>query len=177
MKPFVIRDARSADAAAIAALHAASWRSAYADVLEASYLADGVVEDRLKLWTERMTEASSSQLIMVAEDAHGELVAFVCVFLDEDPTWGTLLDNLHVHPEVRGHGLGERLMGSVANFLFERTPDAKLHLWVFEKNRRALAFYERHGGHVVEQDVSELLQAQGNSVLRMYWPSLEPLRK
>lgn len=50
-----IREAGRDDAAAIAAIHCASWRSAYTNVLEQSFL-DGPIEaDRIELWRRRLT--------------------------------------------------------------------------------------------------------------------------
>jgi hypothetical protein len=50
-----------------------------------------------------------------------------------------------------------------------------LHLWVFSANNAALRFYKRLGGKVVGQDVSEIPPANGNPVLRVYWPTLRSI--
>jgi len=34
--------------------------------------------------------------------------------VDADPEWGALLDNLHVSPSSKGHGLGRRLSAESA---------------------------------------------------------------
>ena len=48
-----IRDAGIDDAANVAVIHCASWRSAYAGILEQSFL-DGPIEtDRAALWNDR----------------------------------------------------------------------------------------------------------------------------
>ena len=45
----------------------------------------------------------------------GEPVGFAFASLDEDPTWGTLLDNLHLLPSHQGTGIGRGLLAAVAH--------------------------------------------------------------
>ena len=48
-----LRDAGMADSGTIAAIHCASWRSAYAGVLERSFLDGPIEQDRAELWHDR----------------------------------------------------------------------------------------------------------------------------
>src|SRR5689334_8702388 len=52
----IIRPATEADAATVAAIHVASWRDAYADILTADYLNGPIEADRLALWSQRLRE-------------------------------------------------------------------------------------------------------------------------
>ena len=47
----VIRPATEADALTIAAIHAASWRDAYAHILAPEFLSGGIEADRLAVWS------------------------------------------------------------------------------------------------------------------------------
>ena len=58
---------------------------------------------------------------------------------------GDLMDQLYVHPEAQGRGIGSQLL----ELAKERRPDG-LRLWVFVSNRPARDFYERHGFVVVD---------------------------
>jgi ribosomal protein S18 acetylase RimI-like enzyme len=167
-----IRSATEADAAEIAAIHTASWRDAYAGILAAEFLNGDIESDRLDLWSRRLGERPPSQLVDVACDTTGTMVAFACSYCEADARWGSLVDNLHVLPHLRGQGVGEKLLQSMVAQLAARQSDAGLHLWVFEANVAALRFYQRLGGRVVERDTSEIPAAGGKAVLRVYWPAL-----
>src|SRR5207302_251159 len=101
--------------------------------------------DRLAVWTERLGRPESSRLTFIAEDAGG-LVGFAHIVLDEDPTWGALLDNLHVAHVMKRRGVGTRLMDATARAVIEGRPCSGLYLWVLEQNDAAQAFYEARRG-------------------------------
>jgi ribosomal protein S18 acetylase RimI-like enzyme len=168
----VIRPATEADAATIAAIHAASWRDAYAHILAPEFLSGGIDADRLAVWSQRLRDHPQAQLVNIALDPTGRAQAFVCVYCDVDPAWGSLMDNLHVRPQARGEGIGEQLFRAVAGQLSARGPGSGLHLWVFEANVAGLRFYERLGGRVVERDHSAIPAAGGKAVLRVHWPTV-----
>ena len=170
-----IRPATEADAAAVAAIHVASWRDAYADILTADYLNGPIEADRRAVWSERLRDASPSQLVDIACDPTGQGFGFVCGYRDCDPRWGSLVDNLHVLPRARGQGVGEKLLRGAAGQFAAHGSHLGLHLWVFEANVAALRFYQRLGGRVGERDNSHMAAAGGKPVLRVHWPSLAQL--
>ena len=63
---------------------------------------------------------SPAKLTIVAEE-NGEIIGFAHSLVDEDAEWGTLLDNLHVHPERKRSGIGRRLMVESAATTLKRT--------------------------------------------------------
>lgn len=164
-----LRDATAADAGAIAALHAANWRSAYADVLDADYLAGRVDADRLAVWTGRLGDPSPAQEVVVAEIGDGQFAGFVCHYHGEHPRWGGFVDNLHSAAAVRGTGAGKALLKEAARRIAARDPEAGLWLWVFEKNLPARGFYAALGGAIVERVVSDWAEAEGEMRLRCHW--------
>jgi ribosomal protein S18 acetylase RimI-like enzyme len=168
----VIRPATEADVATMAAIHAASWRDAYAHILTPEFLNGCIEADRLAVWSQRLRDCPLTQLVNVAFDSTGRAQAFICSYCDFDPTWGTLIDNLHVHPQARGRGIGERLFRAIVGQLSTRGSSSGLHLWVFEANVAGLRFYRRLGGRVVGMDNSSIQAAGGKVVLRVYWPTL-----
>ncbi|MGY3450716.1 N-acetyltransferase family protein [Bradyrhizobium sp. USDA 4353] len=172
MTDFLIRPAHEQDAPAIAALHAASWRDAYADILAPEFLGGAIEADRLNVWTQRLSAPAADQLVTVACDPDGPLRGFVCCYRDADPVWGSLVDNLHVRSDTRGSGLGERLLRGAARRLATSGASPGLHLWVFEANTAGLRFYRRLGGTVVETGRSEIPAAGGKTILRVHWPDL-----
>jgi ribosomal protein S18 acetylase RimI-like enzyme len=160
-----IRPATEVDAANIAAIHAASWRDAYANILAPEFLSGCIEADRLAVWSRRLRERPPNQFVNVALDSTRRAQAFACSYRDFDPVWGSLLDNLHVVPQARGQGIGELLLRFVIGQLSERKSGLGLHLWVFEANVAGLRFYERLGGRIVGSDTSEIPAAGGCGTL------------
>jgi len=124
----VFRNADFSDCDAVAQLHALSWRTAYQGILAKDFLDKFAEDDRRSLWRARLSDArSETQLVRIAVKKT-RLVGFVCVFLDEDERWGALLDTLHIHPEIRGRGVGRQLMAQAASWVIDRKPVSSLHL-------------------------------------------------
>jgi ribosomal protein S18 acetylase RimI-like enzyme len=149
-----IRPVGAADVAAVAELHAASWRSAYRGMLRDAYLDADVGDDRLRTWTARLANPIDSQFGFIAHSGT-DPVGFVFMLGREDSTWGTLVDNLHVLPGHKGRGIGRRLLEAAAHETGRRYPGERVHLFVFEKNLAARRFYASIGGREVEQGVVE----------------------
>ena len=113
MSAFALRTATAADADAIATLHTANWRSAYAAILDPAYLAGPVIEDRHAVWRERLTSPAPDMEVVVAENDQG-IVGFVSLFHEREPAWGGFVDNLHSAAAVRGQGAGKALLVEAA---------------------------------------------------------------
>ncbi len=97
------------------------------------------------------------------------LVGFVHTILDADPTYGALLDNLHVAHDRQRLGVGSELMARAADFVIRAAPGGALHLWVLEHNRHAQAFYERLDGVCVGREPSEAPGGGSIIGLRYLW--------
>ncbi len=82
---------------------------------------------------------------------------------------GDWLDDLYVHPAHQGEGIGAALL-DVAK---AGRPDG-FCLWVFESNRGARRFYERHGLVALEATDGSGNEERAPDV-RMAWPGREPL--
>ncbi|MGI8904249.1 MAG: GNAT family N-acetyltransferase [Solirubrobacteraceae bacterium] len=140
------RPAGLADAEAVASLHADSWRRHYRGAYSDVYLDGDVVGDRLAVWTDRLREPNPQRCTILAE--YGGLVGFANTFFDDDPTWGALLDNLHVAEAHKRRGIGSRLLALTAEAVIRRAGSG-LYLWVLEQNASAQAFYHARGGRRV----------------------------
>jgi ribosomal protein S18 acetylase RimI-like enzyme len=151
LDPPRFRPALATDAAAIAALHANSWRRHYRGAYDDSYLDGDVGADRAAVWHGRFQSASNHAHTHVAEH-EGVVVGFVHTILDADPAWGALLDNLHIAHGHQRRGTGARLLRLSARTVVENRPGSALHLWVLEQNQAAQAFYRSMGSTCVERD-------------------------
>ena len=145
-----IRLATLADAEAIAHVHAESWRTAYRGALSDAYLSGPIDAERTQVWRERFAQPPGGQYVAVAQ-IDGRIAGFVCAYGGDDPQWGTFIDNLHVLPEHKRHGIGMRLMRMAASWSAQAYPGQGMYLWVLESNLPARAFYERIGGEQVER--------------------------
>lgn len=157
------RTATVTDTAAIAQLHARSWQQHYRGMMSDRYLDEDIEAERLSVWKKRMSQPDPSQYIVLAEDK-GQLCGFACVYLNHDPVWGALLDNLHVSPYRQRQGIARELVRRTAAWVQEKTPDSKYHLTVLAGNSNAIKAYERLGGkrvktflHAVPYDREELV--------------------
>ncbi len=162
------------DVAAIANLHAESWRIAYRGMLRDDYLDQRIFAERLALWEQRFHSRASNQHVCVAE-VDDEVVGFACTYGGEDARWGSFLDNLHVAAEHKRHGIGKALMQQVAGWSLAAYPACGLYLWVLESNVPAIRFYEKMGG--VRSGEGTWRPPDGGSYrkFRYAWSNLEPL--
>ena len=108
------------------------------------FLDGPVVANRLAVWDERLSEVRADRLVCLALEG-SELIGFVCVLGNEDPVWGSLIDNLHVAAARHGTGAGRKLMLRAAQWLDRMYPQLGVYLWVYEANSPARRFYERLG--------------------------------
>jgi len=169
------REATEQDAGDIAALHADSWRRHYRGAYLDSYLEGDVVGDRLEVWTARLAPPRRGQYTVIA-DAGGEVVGFAHTVFDIDPTWGALLENLHVRSDLKGRGIGSQLLSETALGLLRHQPSGAIHLWVLDQNEAAQSFYDARGGARVESQLRGPFPGGGRAVgHRYFWPDASSL--
>jgi len=177
------RAAGPGDAPAVAALHADSWQRHYRGAFSDSFLDGEAPGFLLERWTERLAEPDPRDRTILAEldeDREradgGALVGLAHTILDDNPTWGALLDNLHVRYGQKRQGVGTRLLSLTAQAVLADRPGSGLYLWVLEQNTNARAFYDARGGACVES--REVMAPGGNPArlngkpkcLRYTWP-------
>ncbi|GHJ49737.1 N-acetyltransferase [Catellatospora sp. TT07R-123] len=137
-----------ADCAAVAAMHIASWRAAYAGIVPDAVLAALDVEQRARERAQRLT-ADNPFTNLIAVDGGGP-VGWVCFGPyraqghrpdgELDGRVGEILA-LYVHPDRWGTGVADALIGAALAGL----PQPLVRLWALTDNVRALRFYARHG--------------------------------
>jgi GNAT superfamily N-acetyltransferase len=172
-----IRAAGMADADAIAQLHAHSWQTAYRGILSDKFLQGALHENRRALWHTRLSDTDRAGQFVLVDEEGGALRGFACAFLEADPEWGCLLDNLHVVPDLKGRGLGGQLMTAVAQRVLLSNPDSGLHLWAYEQNLAARRFYERLGGIVSERHAEMAPDGTEVNAVRYFWSELSGLAR
>ncbi len=131
------REARAADAMAIADLLTASWQDAYADLLPGDFLRDRLPALHRAAWETHFT-APRLGIVLLAVGSGG-LHGFCACWRQGEEAY---VDNLHLRPGLRGGGLGRGLLGRAVAAV--GAPRAALT--IIEGNDGALRFYRRLGG-------------------------------
>lgn len=134
----IVRRAGDGDRAAIAEIHAESWRDTYRGVLPDRFLAREVHATMSARWAAQ--PIGQADAVLVAEGTAG-LLGF-CAAWDGESAY---IDNLHVSAGARSQGLGRRLLGETARH-FLAHGRTKGHLHVVVANPRARALYLALGG-------------------------------
>lgn len=145
------RTGTAADVPRIAALHADSWRAAYAGIMPTGYLDGPLLEEHTHMWQTRLSgtrpgENNSSRAphLIVALDDAIQVCGFAYLVPQADDR--VLLDNLHVAPALTGTGIGRRLLLRAFGWAANECPGRPVYLEVLKDNVRATAFYVRQGG-------------------------------
>lgn len=170
----VVRRITQEDAAVVAAIHAASWRSAYRGILRDEFLDGDLTSNRMSLWEKRLTLIPGNHFGYLATTAE-KATGFAFAFGAHDPRWGTQIDNLHVLPDRKGSGVGRQLMAALCQHVELAHPNVGLYLWVYEENRTARRFYDRLAGKPVERLQIETPGGGSAAELRYVWSSAAEL--
>ena len=131
----------------VAAVHVASWQSAYQSMLPSEYLASLSVDTREAVWRQILAEGRSE--LLVATDG-AAVVGFVsfgpcrdeAAPLDRGEVWA-----IYVAPSAWGTGVGKALW-CVASERLKAQGFRSVSLWVLDGNERATRFYSAAGFNV-----------------------------
>ncbi|TVZ40939.1 ribosomal protein S18 acetylase RimI-like enzyme [Alteromonadaceae bacterium 2753L.S.0a.02] len=160
-----IREAFPDDAQAISNIHTESWRETYQNALSFEYLSDIVPFERQKVWIDRLQNPKMNQHVLVAE-IDERIVGFVCIYSDENPKWGSYLDNLHVIKAHQSKGIGKTLLTQAMKWSAIQIPDKGMCLLVNQDNTNAQRFYKSFGAKNAEEGV---WNAPDGSAVPTYW--------
>jgi ribosomal protein S18 acetylase RimI-like enzyme len=140
-----VRPAGPADAASIAGVHQASWRTTYGGILPAAVIEQMAGRKSPELWARRLEAPVAGGATLVAERG-GEIVGFASCgparhWLDglEAEVYA-----LYVLQEHQRQGVGRALLSHCARH-FVRQGLFGFYLWALKANRARL-FYEALGG-------------------------------
>jgi ribosomal protein S18 acetylase RimI-like enzyme len=140
----VVRPAEIEDAAAIARVHVASWRTTYRGILPDDFL-ESLSEERYEeRWRRSLLDEGTR--VYVAEDGR-EVVGFASGGRERagEHSFAGELYAIYVLEEAQGRGHGRGLVRAVSAGLRELDL-ADMIVWVLRDNTRARRFYERLGG-------------------------------
>jgi GNAT superfamily N-acetyltransferase len=151
---FGIRTATSADAAGIAIVQAASWRSSYRGILPDRYLDSLDAGTRI---ARRRDSIFGPGLTLVACDlTHGDIVGYASAGASRrnGPGFGELYE-IYLIDRAKRYGLGRELFAGYVDWCADAGL-GRLVVWVLEANRSARRFYEALGGRAAGRIPSEV---------------------
>lgn len=166
-----IRQGTANDIEAVAALHTASWRTAYAGLMPDSYLNGPLLDERSRLWRARLGAdphpgGDTTSRLLIAEDGDA-ISGFVYLLLQDDGR--ILLDNLHVSPALKRSGIGRHLMHHGFEWAAAHHPGRAVYLEVLRDNTPARSFYRRMGGRVTREFVEPFAAGFEVAVVEYTW--------
>ena len=155
-----IRPATPADAAQIANVHVAAWKTTYRDILPDSVLDELSVEQRQAFWSGVLADLSRESIALVGCDATGQVQGFAIAGKERTGNLGCdgELFAIYLLETARGQGLGTTLVRQIATSL-QSKGFGSLAVWVLALNpyRR---FYEKLGGQIIG---TQLIERGGQS--------------
>jgi ribosomal protein S18 acetylase RimI-like enzyme len=143
----LIRQARQADASALAQVFRESWQSTYRGVIPHAHL-QGMIAKRAEAWWEG-----------AVRDGDAILLVEVCGTIAGYATFGPArcgrrargeIYELYLAPVYQGLGLGE-LLFEASRHALEMRHLGGLVVWALADNAPAIAFYWRRGGRPVAE--------------------------
>jgi len=169
-----MRLAMTEDAAGLAHVQITSYRTAYAPLLPASFLAQFSLEEQTQDWRD-LVEANNDEIVYVTESNVGEIAGYALGRPEANGglPYASELVAMHVLPTHQRQGVGHQLFAAIAAHLQERGCPS-LVVWVLAINP-ARAFYEQLGGQLCGLQ-HETIDGQEVEEVAYAWPEIEQLR-
>lgn len=163
------------DYKSLARLHAQNWRENYRGILSDFFL-DNMLDQYMEdTWQKKLHSPTAKQFTTIALSEE-KLAGFSCLVLDDDETFGSMLDNLHVAQDEQNKGIGKLLVQHCAGIISDLASDNRMWLWVYAQNKKAIAVYDRLGGTHAETVVKETAEGNRAIVYRYTWQDVSGLR-
>jgi ribosomal protein S18 acetylase RimI-like enzyme len=171
-----VRPAERVDAASIARVHVASWRSTYRGLLPDDFLDSLDEAGYEERWGRIVGEGGSRVYVATDGPAGSDVVGFASGGRERagESGYEGELYAIYVLRESQGHGHGRRLVQAVVGGLRELGLRDMI-VWVLSDNSAARGFYERLGGVYVRTQPITIASAQLEEA-SYGWRSLDDVR-
>jgi ribosomal protein S18 acetylase RimI-like enzyme len=146
-----------ADAAAIAAIHVASWQTTYPGIVAQSYIDGLSINERTNTWERRLRgHAGAVSDVILAETASGVAVGFASggAIRESHPGFDAELHAIYILKNAQRRGIGRGLVGEWAKLAVGRGLRAAV-VRVLAANS-ACEFYRRLGARWVKDATLEI---------------------
>jgi RimJ/RimL family protein N-acetyltransferase len=163
-----ISKASKRDGKNIGWLHAASWSNSYRGIMSDSYLDQLIWLERNDFWVKRLNLPAENLIVWKASE-NRKLFGFISILTNDDPIYGTLIDNFHIHPERKGQGIGKQLFRETMRYIAKNHPKQGVYLWVFKDNLSSRKVYEHLGAKEVGSEMYENADGTKAMVIKYAW--------
>ena len=153
------RRATTADANAIAQVHVASWRSAYAQLLPHEYLSSLSVAERAEMWARAAATGSPAVVVAEVEDQVVGFIAYGSPREPGNPPGSAEVRAIYVHPDSWRMGIGQSLLCAALGDLAQQGFKSA-YLWALVGNDRASVFYQQFG-FILDQGARKYFELAG----------------
>ena len=152
----LIREASLTDATAIARVHVDSWRTTYAGIVPADYLANLSYARREQFWYDIFSIPTPSGCVYVAVQDTGEIVGFASGGPERsgNALYRGELYAIYLLAPYQRQGLGRRLTMAVVQRLLQCGLSSML-VWVLAANP-GRAFYATLGGQQIDEKTATI---------------------
>jgi ribosomal protein S18 acetylase RimI-like enzyme len=170
--PIVIRPAHTADRAEITRLHIEIGASTYRGMMSDHYLDVVRPREKTQLWIDRMADGiTTDKYTLLVAEHDDQLVGFIFFTLDHELEFGTYLHHLYISPSYQRQRLGHSLLIAGTAALPQDRQSLPVHLVALAANTRAIAFYEKLRGNVIEKTSRPQENGPDIGLVRYQWPS------
>ena len=172
-----IREARPADAAAVARVQVETWHTTFRGTLPEDYLAGITLEERTPRWEEELNDPARASLVFVAEAGDGRVVGFASCGPERegDAEFGGELYAIYILEDFQRAGLGRALTLAAVERLAASGFRSVL-VRALEVNDAGRRFYEKLGGRLV-RDGSVTRGPHTFPTVGYGWPDINGLRE
>lgn len=155
--PVLVREATTADAESIGAVHAEAFRVAYRDLFERDWL-HTFVEQRRTRWKDLMRSREHARNTLLVAERGSDVAAFVYFGPHTDGAPDAEILECFTHPDAWGHGVASSVLDKAWELLREAR-FRRVRLWTMAGANRARHFYESFGftktGRTRERDFGD----------------------
>lgn len=139
-----IKKASEVDIKSIARVYVDGWKTTYRGLVPDDYLDRLSYEEAEQRWLNFLNHAKEPFIYSAMNEA-GEIIGFAAGKSIVDDNFDGELYSLYLLQECRGLGVGRQLVSAIAKH-FKEIGIASMMVWVMERNKSGLGFYERIGG-------------------------------
>lgn len=150
---YIIRKNELKDQEQMAKIKIDGWQTAYDKIVSSRYLKKLDYKQQTKRYIDSFDEYKD--LVFVA-DKDGEILGYSCFNINYDNSkYDTELVSLYIKPNEIGKGIGTSLFKETAKELLSKGKNNMI-VWCFKENEKAIKFYEKLGGKVVEEKIAKI---------------------
>ena len=150
-----IRKVRIGDESSLAYVQTESWKAAFADILDAETLFRCTDITKVETMYRSLLQEQKGNGYLLTLNEKPHCIAWWDAARDADMNGKAELICIHSLPENWHKGYGSMMMERVLDDI-RKCGYSEVLLWVFTENKRARAFYESEGFHVINKTKSAL---------------------